>query len=54
MAFSFLKEMRDIPSTMYWWCRFDGQTEIQNEESIFSHSNIKSWLEHDAVRKGEN
>lgn len=51
-AFSFLQEMRDIPSTMYWWCRFDAQTEIQNEESIFSHSNIKSWLEHDAVLQG--
>lgn len=52
MAFSFLKEMRDIPSTMYWWCRFDAQTEIQNEENTFSHSNIKSWLEHDAVLQG--
>lgn len=51
-AFSFLREMRDIPSTMYWWCRFDAQTEIQNEDSIFSHSNIKSWLEHDAVLQG--
>ncbi|MDZ5474615.1 adenine deaminase C-terminal domain-containing protein [Bacillus sp. 31A1R] len=51
-AFSFLKEMRDIPTTMYWWCRFDGQTEIQNEEQTFSHSNIKSWLEHDAVLQG--
>jgi len=51
-AFSFLKELRDIPSTMYWWCRFDGQTEIQNEEQTFSHSNIKSWLEHDAVLQG--
>ena len=37
---------------MYWWARFDAQTEIQNEEEIFSHSNIKSWLEHDAVLQG--
>lgn len=51
-AFSFLKEMRNIPSTMYWWCRFDAQTEIQNEETTFSHGNIKSWLEHDAVLQG--
>ncbi|MFO1441874.1 adenine deaminase [Bacillus sp. Bva_UNVM-123] len=51
-AFSFLKEMRAIPSTMYWWCRFDAQTEIHNEETIFSHSNIKDWLEHDAVLQG--
>lgn len=51
-AFSFLREMRNIPSTMYWWCRFDPQTEIQNEETVFSHGNIKSWLEHDAVLQG--
>lgn len=51
-AFSFLREMRQIPTSMYWWCRFDSQTEIQYEEQIFSHSNIKSWLEHDAVLQG--
>jgi adenine deaminase len=51
-AFSLLKDLRSIPSTMFWWCRFDSQTEILNEEEIFSHSNIKSWLEHDAVLQG--
>ncbi|WP_050613883.1 adenine deaminase C-terminal domain-containing protein [Bacillus testis] len=51
-AFSLLREFRNIPVSMYWWCRFDPQTEIPNEESIFSHSNIKSWLEHDAVLQG--
>lgn len=51
-AFSFIGEMKEIPSSMYWWCRFDAQTEIQNEGEIFSHSNIKSWLEHDSVLQG--
>ncbi|QVY62041.1 adenine deaminase C-terminal domain-containing protein [Cytobacillus gottheilii] len=51
-AFSLLREMRNIPSTMYWWCRFDPQTELQNEEYLFSHSNVKAWLEHDAVLQG--
>jgi adenine deaminase len=51
-AFSLLKGLRSIPTTMYWWCRFDPQTEILNEEDVFSHSNIKSWLEHDAVLQG--
>ncbi|MBP3039258.1 adenine deaminase [Bacillaceae bacterium Marseille-Q3522] len=51
-AFAFLKEMRTIPTTMYWWCRFDPQTEINEEELTFSHSNIKAWLEHDAVLQG--
>ncbi|WP_180955015.1 adenine deaminase C-terminal domain-containing protein [Bacillus sp. V3-13] len=51
-AFSFLKEMRNLPATMYWWCRFDAQTEILEEEKLFSHAEIKSWLEHDAVLQG--
>ncbi|MEH7334060.1 adenine deaminase C-terminal domain-containing protein [Neobacillus drentensis] len=51
-AFSLLKDLRSIPTTMFWWCRFDSQTEVLHEEEIFSHSNIKSWLEHDAVLQG--
>lgn len=51
-AFSFLGEMEKLPTTMYWWCRFDSQTEIQNEEMVFSNGNVKSWLEHDAVLQG--
>ncbi|MGG5252445.1 adenine deaminase C-terminal domain-containing protein [Neobacillus sp. SM06] len=51
-AFSLLRELRSIPATMFWWSRFDAQSEILNEDEIFSHSNIKSWLEHDAVLQG--
>ncbi|MDX8365181.1 adenine deaminase C-terminal domain-containing protein [Cytobacillus sp. IB215665] len=51
-AFSFISHLKNIPSTLYWWCRFDPQTEIQDEELIFSHTTVKSWLEHDAVLQG--
>ncbi|MFK9092019.1 adenine deaminase C-terminal domain-containing protein [Bacillus salipaludis] len=51
-AFSLLRDLRSIPTTMFWWSRFDSQTEILNEEEIFSHSNVKAWLEHDAVLQG--
>jgi adenine deaminase len=51
-AFSLLNEMKNLPVSMYWWCRFDPQTEINFEEKVFSHSTIKSWLEHDAVLQG--
>jgi adenine deaminase len=51
-AFSFLQAMNDIPATMFWWCRFDAQTEIEHEEHIFSNINIKDWLEHEAVLQG--
>ncbi|WP_099354961.1 adenine deaminase C-terminal domain-containing protein [Fredinandcohnia onubensis] len=51
-AFSFLEEMKNLPVTMYWWCRFDPQTEIHHEEQAFSNGNVLSWLEHDAVVQG--
>ncbi|WP_419882858.1 adenine deaminase [Peribacillus sp. B-H-3] len=51
-AFTLLKELRNLPSSMYWWCRFDSQTELRNDERIFTHEDIKSWLEHDAVLQG--
>jgi adenine deaminase len=51
-AFSLVRELRNHPASMYWWCRFDGQTEVMDEEKHFSNSNIKSWLEHDAVLQG--
>jgi adenine deaminase len=51
-AFTLLRELRNHPVTMYWWCRFDAQTEVLEDEKYFSHSNIKSWLEHDAVLQG--
>ena len=47
-----MRELRHLPTSMYWWCRFDSQTELQHEEETFSHSHIKSWLEHDAVLQG--
>jgi adenine deaminase len=51
-AFSFINELNDNPVTMYWWCRFDAQTEIQHEEEVFSNSNVRAWLEHENVVQG--
>ncbi|MCM3669663.1 amidohydrolase family protein [Mesobacillus maritimus] len=51
-AFSFIREMQKHPVTTYWWCRYDSQSEIHDEEVIFSNSNIKSWLEQDFVVQG--
>lgn len=51
-AFSFMGQMRNLPTSMFWWCRYDSQTELAEEEKVFSHSNVKSWLEHDAVIQG--
>ncbi|MBS4197273.1 adenine deaminase C-terminal domain-containing protein [Lederbergia citri] len=51
-AFSLLNELNESPVSMYWWGRFDSQTEMSEEETIFTNSEIKSWLEHEAVVQG--
>lgn len=51
-AFRLLDEFNKIPASMYWWCRFDGQTELQNGESLFNREEIIEWLQHEAVLQG--
>ncbi|MGG3693363.1 adenine deaminase C-terminal domain-containing protein [Heyndrickxia ginsengihumi] len=51
-AFSILRELRHSPVSMYWWSRFDSQSELQGEETVISHELVKSWLEHDAILQG--
>ncbi|MGZ7148942.1 adenine deaminase C-terminal domain-containing protein [Bacillus sp. BC08] len=51
-AFRLLDEFEKIPASMYWWCRFDGQTELQNRESLFNREEIIEWLKHEAVLQG--
>ncbi|MFL0364420.1 adenine deaminase C-terminal domain-containing protein [Bacillus sp. PK3_68] len=51
-AFSLLEEFRSLPVSMYWWCRYDGQTELANEEEVVSNVAVKAWMEHDAVVQG--
>ncbi|CAM3883273.1 adenine deaminase C-terminal domain-containing protein [Lederbergia lenta] len=51
-AFSLLRELNESPVSMYWWSRFDSQTEMDGEETIFSNGDIQSWLEHDLVVQG--
>lgn len=51
-AFSLLAKFDESPVTMYWWTRYDAQTELNGEEIIFSNSDVKAWLEHDKVVQG--
>ncbi|WP_141555672.1 adenine deaminase C-terminal domain-containing protein [Bacillus wiedmannii] len=51
-AFRLLDEFEKVPASMYWWCRFDGQTELQNGESLFNREEIIEWLRHKAVLQG--
>ncbi|KAA9022568.1 adenine deaminase C-terminal domain-containing protein [Niallia endozanthoxylica] len=51
-AFKLLNEFAAIPTSMYWWCRFDGQTEFLNHDDIFNTEDIISWLHHESVLQG--
>lgn len=51
-AFELLNELKHIPSNMYWWCRFDGQTELPNHRDIFNTEDVRSWLQHESVLQG--
>ena len=51
-GFMFLGRMDRLPVSMYWWSRFDGQTEIWSQDRTFSNSNVKAWLEHRQVVQG--
>ncbi|WPZ18664.1 adenine deaminase C-terminal domain-containing protein [Geobacillus subterraneus] len=51
-AFLFLQEMNALPTSMYWWCRFDGQTELEREDEQLSNARIKRWLDQETVLQG--
>lgn len=41
-----------LPMSLYWWCRYDSQTELEDEEEIFSNSKMMAWLDHHLVVQG--
>lgn len=51
-AFGLLNEFKNIPASMYWWCRFDAQTELPNNDEIFNTEAVIDWLQHEAVLQG--
>lgn len=51
-AFSLLNDFHDIPVSMFWWERFDSQTALLDEETIFNTRNVLEWLSHPAVVQG--
>lgn len=51
-AFSILEEFSKHPVSMYWWARFDPQTELQGEHGLFQTEDVLSWVKHPAVVQG--
>lgn len=50
-ALTLIDALDELPTSMYWWCRYDAQTEL-NDEELFSNSKMKEWLEHPLVVQG--
>jgi len=52
VALELLNDFNNIPSSMYWWCRFDAQTELPNNADLFNTKDVLTWLQHDSVLQG--
>lgn len=50
-TFSFLDQLKKLPFSFFWWTRFDGQTELENDE-LFTNKLVTEWLERDDVLLG--
>lgn len=46
-----IEKLEEMPASMYWWARYDPQTELQSE-AHFTNSRMKAWLEHHLVVQG--
>jgi adenine deaminase len=51
-AFSLLDELKKMPFSYYWWTRYDAQTELGNEDQIFTNKSIFEWIGRDDVLLG--
>ncbi|MEI4770313.1 adenine deaminase C-terminal domain-containing protein [Psychrobacillus sp. FJAT-51614] len=53
-AFSIMDELSKLPFAFYWWARFDSQTELENEEELFTSKTISEWINRpDVIMGGE-
>lgn len=52
-ALTFIEDLdKYLPTSMYWWCRYDSQTALENEDEYFSNARVMAWLEHHQVVQG--
>ncbi len=51
-AFSLLDQLAELPFTFYWWTRFDSQTELLEEDTLFTSKTVGEWLDRPDVLLG--
>ncbi|RKJ69914.1 adenine deaminase, partial [Butyricicoccus sp. 1XD8-22] len=53
-AFAIIDQLKSLPFSFYWWVRFDSQTELDNEDALFTNKAILEWINRpDTVVGGE-
>ncbi|MFD2912057.1 adenine deaminase C-terminal domain-containing protein [Jeotgalibacillus terrae] len=48
-ALPFMQQFKASPLNYYWWSRLDSQTELRNEEDVFTNGEVLSWLDDPSV-----
>ena len=51
-AFSLLDQLAELPFNFYWWTRFDSQTELNDEDQLFTSTFVGEWLDRQDVLLG--
>ncbi|WP_265181862.1 adenine deaminase C-terminal domain-containing protein [Geomicrobium sp. JCM 19055] len=51
-ALTLISEMNEGPSSLYWSCRIDPQTETKDEHQVFTPQALEDWLNHPLVVQG--
>ena len=51
-AFSLLDEFQHIPMSVFWWARFDSQSELRDDVEFLTNEDVLDWLNHEAVIQG--
>lgn len=51
-ALTLIDDLQKTPATILWSMRYDGQTELLNDNDVFAFSKMKAWLDHPFVVQG--
>ncbi|MFC4618979.1 adenine deaminase C-terminal domain-containing protein [Camelliibacillus cellulosilyticus] len=49
-SFSIMDQLDKLPTTYFWWCRYDAQTALRQQP--FSKERLQKWLDHPLVVQG--
>ena len=51
-AFSLLEELHKLPTSMFWWARYDSQSFLRDEDEMLDEESVISWLKNSSVVQG--